>query len=396
MLRLIRRRRAFGRLFFAHSISRAGDAFNTVALVVLVFRLTGSGVGVAATVAFEVAPVLLFGPVAGLLADRLSRRRVLVAADLVRAVLAGLLAVAHGSLVVAFFVAFGLSAGSVAFNPAVSAVVPDLVDDDELVDANSALWTVAVVAQIVLAPVAGLVIATLGVGAAFGINAVSFGASALILTRLRTAGVPAAASEHGWRGVAAGWIAVRRDRLLGRLAVVQVLAAFSAGATSGLLVVLASERLHVGASGFGLLLAAIGVGAALGPTLLRRFIRPGQRGWLFGPYALRGGVDLALATTTSPWIAGGALGLYGVGTSTGMVAYQSTVQASVPAETRGRTFALFDILWQATRLVSLAAGGIIADTLGIQAVYVLGGALLLIACAVGFVGLPATRRPTAT
>jgi len=136
----------------AHPISRAGDAFNTVALVVLAFRLTGSGVGVAVTVAFEVAPVLLFGPVAGLLADRLSRRRVMVAADLVRAVLAGLLALAHGPLVVAFFVAFGLSAGSVAFNPAVSAVVPDTVDDDELVDANSALWSVAVVAQIVLAP----------------------------------------------------------------------------------------------------------------------------------------------------------------------------------------------------------------------------------------------------
>jgi hypothetical protein len=143
----------------------------------------------------------------------------------------------------------------------------------------------------------------------------------------------------------AGWNAVRRDSLLGRLAAVQVLAALSAGATSGLLVVLASERLHVGASGFGILLACIGVGAALGPTVLGRFIRPGHRGWLFGPYALRGGVDLALAASTSPVLAGGALGLYGVGTSTGMVAYQSSVQARVPAATRGRTFALFDVLW---------------------------------------------------
>ena len=396
MFRLIRRRRAFRRLFVAHSISRAGDAFNTVALVVLVFRLTGSGLGVAATVAFEIAPVLFFGPVAGLLADRLSRRRVMVAADLIRAGLAGLLAVTHGSLAVAFLVAFGLSAGSVAFNPAAAAVVPDTVGDDELVDANAALSTVAVLAQIVLAPSAGVVITTVGIGAAFAINAVSFVASALILRGLPTAGGVAATGEHGWRSVAAGWAVVRADRLLGRLAIVQVLAALSAGATSGLLVVLASQRLHVGASGFGVLLAAIGVGAALGPPLLRRSIRPAEPGWLFGPYGLRGTVDLVLASTTSPFVAGGALGLYGVGTSTGMVAYQSTVQAVVPAAARGRTFALFDILWHAARLVSLAAGGVIADAAGIQTVYAIGGALLLIAFTVGITRLPAhnNTRPT--
>jgi MFS family permease len=375
-------------LFVAHSVSRAGDAFNTVALVVLVFRLTGSGVGVAAIVAFEIAPVLLFGPVAGLLADRLPRRGIMVGADLARAALAGLLAATHGSLAVVFLVASGLSAGSVAFNPAAAAVVPDTVAGEELVDANAALWTTAVVAQIVLAPTAGVVISAFGIGAAFAINAASFVASALILRGLAVARGPAASGEHGWRSVAAGWTVVRADPLLGRLAVVQVLAALSAGATSGLLVVLASQRLHVGPSGFGMLLAAIGVGAALGPPLLRRFIRPAQPGWLFGPYALRGTVDLTLAVTHSPVVAGGALGLYGVGTSTGTVAYQSTLQAVVPPAARGRTFALFDVLWQAARLFSLAAGGVIADAAGIRSVYAIGGVLLLLAFTVGITRLP--------
>lgn len=75
------RRPAFRRLFLAHAISRAGDAFNTVALVVLVFDLTGSGLGVAGTVVFEVLPVLLLGPLAGLVVDRVPRRRVMVSAD---------------------------------------------------------------------------------------------------------------------------------------------------------------------------------------------------------------------------------------------------------------------------------------------------------------------------
>jgi hypothetical protein len=81
MLRLLRSSGEFRRLFLAHSVSRAGDAFNTVALVVLVFQLTGLGAGVAGAVMFEVLPLLLLGPVAGLAADRLPRRRLMVGAD---------------------------------------------------------------------------------------------------------------------------------------------------------------------------------------------------------------------------------------------------------------------------------------------------------------------------
>lgn len=142
MLRLLRSRTEFRRIFLAHSVSRAGDAFNTVALVVLAFQLTGSGPGVAATVAFEVAPVLLFGPVAGVVADRFARRRVMIAADVMRAALVSVLVVSHSTVATAFAVAFGLSAATLLFNPAAAAsLVPEVVEDDELVAANSALWT---------------------------------------------------------------------------------------------------------------------------------------------------------------------------------------------------------------------------------------------------------------
>lgn len=144
MLALLRRRSAFRRLFAAHAVSRAGDAFNTVALVVLVFRLTGSGAGVAGTVAFEIAPFLLLGPVAGLVVDRWPKRNVMVVADLGRAVLAGVLALSHGSVGLAYGVAFGLSTGALLFNPAASSLVPDTVEADELVEANAGLWSVAV------------------------------------------------------------------------------------------------------------------------------------------------------------------------------------------------------------------------------------------------------------
>ena len=172
----------------------------------------------------------------------------------------------------------------------------------------------------------------------------------------------------------------------------QLLAALSAGATSALVVVLAGRQLQVGPDGFGLLLAAIGVGAALGPLLLTRLVsNPRRPALVFGPLVLRGLVDLVLASTRSLAIAMGALAVYGVGTSTGMVTYNSLLQAEVAPEARGRVFAGFDLLWQAGRLASLVLGGAAADALGIRAVYYFGGGLLLVAGAIGLAGL---RPPT--
>lgn len=370
-------------MFLAHSVSRAGDAFNTVALVVLVFGLTGSGLGVAGAVVFEVLPVLLLGPVAGLAADRMPRRRLMVGADLFRSAVALVLVFESGSVGVVYAVAFGLSAGAVIFNPAAGSLLPEVVDQDEVVTANSALWTTAVTCQTALAPLAGFVIAAWGVEVAFAINAATFAVSALLLIGLRAGRNPAEITVRGWSGVLDGVRAVRANALLRRLAVVQVLASLSAGATSGLLVVLADRWLGVGSGGFGLLIGAIGIGAALGPVLLRRFIRPGDKRWLFGPFAVRGAVDVALATVGNPVVAGGALAVYGMSTSTGMVAYQSTLQTAIPAETRGRAFAFYDVLWNSARLISLGIGGLLVDIIDVRFVYVISAVLLIVAAAVG-------------
>lgn len=391
MIELIGNSSEFRRFWLAHAVSRAGDAFNTVALIVLVFDLTGSGLGVAGAVMFEVLPVLALSPLAGIAADRFPRRSLMIGADLFRAVAAMVLVVGAGSLPAAYAVAFALSAGSVFFNPAASSLLPEVVPPEKLVTANSATWTVAVTAQIALAPVAGLVIAAWGVQVAFAINAATFVVSAGLLRRLAGGRSPAAAGAQ-WRGVAEGVGVVRAEPMLSRLALVQVLAAMSAGATSGLLVVLAERRLGVGAAGFGVLLAAIGGGAALGPLLLRRWIQAADKRWLFGPFAVRGGVDLSLAAVTSPIAAGGALVVYGMATSSGMVAYQSTLQTLVPARARGRVFALYDVLWNGARLVSLAAGGLVAETVGIRFVYA-GSAVLLFAAAAIGLATPLRRVP---
>ncbi len=388
------RRHGYRRLWLARTASQVGDVAQFTTLGLLLLDLTGSGLGVSGAVVAEILPVLLLGPLAGSLVDRLPRVRVMVAADAWRAVLAAVLALEHGQVAVAYAVAFGLSAGAVFFNPAAQSVLPALVDDDELVTANSGIWTAAVTCQVLLAPAAAYLAVTYGFGLAFAVNAVSFVVSGAMLRGLRVPVAPRPVSAPSvFASAREGLTALAAVPLLRALAVGQLLAALSAGATSALLVVLAAERLG-GGGGFGLLLAGIGIGAVAGPQLLRRLSADPRRPlWVFGPYAVRGLVDLVLAVVTSLPLASAALVLYGVSTSTGNVTFSSLIQSRVPEQLRGRAFAGFDVIWQSGRLVSLLAGGLLVDAAGVRLVYVLGGALLLAAAAVGT--LAVTRQQPA-
>ncbi len=175
---------AYRRLWTARTISQVGDVTQFTTLALLVVTLTGSGVGVAAVVLAEIVPVLFLAPLAGSFVDRLPRVRVMVLADVVRVVLAGVLAVWHDHVAVAYAVAFGLAAGQVFFSPAAQSLLPSVVPDDELVAANSDIWTAAVTAQIMVAPVAALLAVQVGFGPAFALNAVSFALSAVVLRGL--------------------------------------------------------------------------------------------------------------------------------------------------------------------------------------------------------------------
>lgn len=391
----------YRRLWAARTVSQWGDVAQFTVVALLVFQLTGSGLGVSGVVIAEIVPVLVLAPLAGPLVDRLPRVTIMIAADLARVVLAAILAVWHGDIVIVYAVSFGLSAGAVFFNPAAGSLLPALVGDDDLVAANSGIWSAAVLSQVLLASVAGLLTQTAGYGWAFATNAASFAASALLLRGLRTAEVPWPVPVTSiWAQAREALRLVGRDRLLRALAVAQALAALSAGATSALLVVLAARRLHTSGGGYGLLLGAIAAGAFTGPILLARLPAAARRrpAIVFAAFGLRGLVDLVLASVTALPALLGALVCYGVGTSTGNVAFSTVIQTHLQDRLRGRAFSAFDLIWQSMRLASLLLGGLLADTVGIRAVYYLGGILLAAAALAGFTtaGLtwkPASRSP---
>lgn len=391
----------FRRLLLARTLSRWGDIFSAVALVVLVFRLTGSGLKVGATAVFEIVPVLVFGLFAGAVVDRLPRVKVMVASDIGRGLLALSLVAFHGSLWFVYAVAFAMAAMSTFFTPAAVSIVPALVErEEDLVGANAVMTSSAIVSQILLAPLAGALVAFAGPGPAFAVNAASFFVSALLLARLRVpAAAPVGTQRRGYvTDVREGLALMRHNPLLRALAQVQALAALSAGATSALLVVFSEQHLDVGPERFGLLLMAIAVGQGAGPLVLQRFITDVRRPvLLFGPLVARGLINVVMMASASFGVAFAALAVYGLATNTGGVTFNTLLQRAVPDQSRGRTFAFFDVVWQAGRLSSVALGGVLADWAGVEVVWLAAGALLLVAGTLGFALVPvALMRPEKT
>jgi len=386
------RGRAYFPLWLGQLVSNFGDTLHYIALVVLVFQLTGHGLAVAGLVAAEITPVLLLGPVAGVIIDRFNRKSVLIGADLFRAGLVLSLVWPQG-LWHPYLVAAGLAAGNTFFNPTVQAIIPTLTTEDQRLAANSVGWTTGRLVQILASAVVGGLIALIGTGPAFALNAVSFLISALFIASLRIpaqAGQVGAGSKRGlgsyFEEARAGLRYALRDRFVSRLLLVQALASLATGATGAMLVVLAERHLGLPPAGFAWLIGAIGFGALVGPLIpntLARDYRDAR--WLFVPYIVRGIGDVLVAVFTPVPIALVLLFVYGLNTSTGMVVFNSTVQGAVPDDVRGRVFTLLDVTWSAMRLISLGIGGLIVDALGIRELFWGGGGLLALAGILGLV-----------
>ncbi len=392
----ILRNRSYFPLWLGQLVSNLGDTLNYVALVVLVYRLSGSGLAVSTTVVFEVLPVLLIAPFAGVVIDRLPRKAILIGSDVARAVLMlGLIAATETWQV--YLTAALLTTATVFFTPTVQAVLPAIVGQEALLAANSVAWSTGRLVQIVASALAGGLIAALGTDAAFVLNGLTFLFSAAMIARVAIpahAGQLAPGSTRGVRGyladAKAGLTFARADPFISRFLPVQALGSLAVGATGALLVLLGEQHLGLPPAGFAWLLLAIGTGALLGPFLLGAVTQEYRNAkLLFVPYLIRGAGDILIAVFTPLPIALVILFVYGLNTSTGVVVSNSLLQSQVPEGVRGRVYTLLDMTWNLMRLVSLAAGGLLAEWLGIRPVYYLGGSLLV---AAGLLGLALFRQ----
>jgi len=268
---LLSENRDFRRLFLATVVSLAGDWFSFVAVAELVTRLTGRPGAAAFVYAATVLPVFLASPIAGAVADRYDRRRVLILADLARVPLALLLCLAAlwGSVALAIVAIVALGIGASFYDPVTSAATPNLVPAEDLGLAQSLMGAAWGSMLLVGAGLGGVVSEVFGMYTAFAIDAVSFGVSAWLIAGIHRPMQEATVETEPGRGhLLEALRYVRRDPLVARLLLAKV-GVSSANGTVGLLPAFAHGKFAGTNIATGLLFAARGLGALLGPILAR-------------------------------------------------------------------------------------------------------------------------------
>jgi len=350
---LLRRNRNFRLLYIGQTISQLGDWFNAVAVYALLLDLTGSATAVAMMMITQFLPVAVVGPLAGVVVDRVDRRRLMIAADVVRGFLIlGLLIVRRADQVWIAYVVMALTmSASAFFEPARTATIPNVTSDQELLPANalsSATWSAMLA---IGASIGGVVTAIAGRNVAFAINAASFFWSAgfILLTRYDSRPAPRRAPSGlaeitGVTDLIEGARYVRRHRHVAALMCVKA----GWGLAGGVLLLLTVFGQRVfplaggSAAGIGVLYGARGVGAGIGPIALRWILgqEPRTLRRTIGPaFFVVGVFYVALATAPSLTVAALWVLCAHVGGSILWVFSTVLLQLEVPDQFRGRVFA---------------------------------------------------------
>lgn len=352
-IELLRNNYAFRQLWLGQVVSQMGDWFNTIALYTIILNLTGSGRDVGLLLVARFLPSFVFGPLSGVLADRFSRRSIMIISDLLRAVIVlGFILVRRADQLWIVYVLTVLQLGlSTFFEPAKTAAIPSLVADRELVAANAisaVTWSVMLTLG---AAIGGLITGWLGTDVAFVLDSMTYLLSAALIAMVRLPKRPARQKGKLTVGRALGITETiegaqyvkHRPRVL---ALLLVKPAWGLG--GGILTLLAvfGERIFpVGrsaATGIGVLFAARGIGTAVGPIVARRVAGEGKKRMLtaIGISFLIGGLGyIAFGSTSSFVVALIVLGLAHTGGSILWVFSTVMLQRDVEDGFRGRVFA---------------------------------------------------------
>lgn len=267
---LLVQNRDFRRLFLASVVSLAGDWFSFVAVASLVTELTGRPGAPAFVYAATVLPVFLASPIAGTIADRFDRKRTLIIADLLRVPIALLLCLAAwwGSTPLAIGAVTALAVGASFSDPIASAATPNLVGPDELASAQSLMGAVWGSMLMVGAGIGGIVAEVFGRQTAFTIDAASFLVSAWLIGGIRRPMQQPRAGTRASGSVREALGYIRRNPIVLRFVFAKV-GGSSANGIVGLLPTFALRRFAGTNIATGLLFAARGLGAMIGPILAR-------------------------------------------------------------------------------------------------------------------------------
>jgi MFS family permease len=383
----------YRRYIAGQSISLIGTWMQMAAQSWLVLTLTGSATTLGVIVALQTLPVLLLGPYGGVIADRVDKRRLMVALQIamgVQALVLGILTVTGAVRLWEIGALAALLGLNNAFeNPARQSFMLEMVGAESLRNAVSLNSVLVNVARVIGPAVAGVLIATVGEGVCFLVNAASFVAVVASLTTLdRSAIFPSTPSGREPGQLREGLRYVRSTPELGVPLLMMALAGCLAYEFQVTLPVMARQGLHAGATGYGFMTAAMGVGAVVGGLFVAAKGRTGLPTLVVAATAF--GVVLVFAgLAPSLPVELFALALAGGASISFMATGNSTLQLNAAPSMRGRVMSLWFVAFQGSTPIGGPIVGWVMAEAGARAGLGLGGVSCLV---VALLGLVAMRR----
>ncbi|MDI6103747.1 MFS transporter [Actinoplanes sp. NEAU-A12] len=372
----------FGWFFAGRTIDLFGSSMTTVALSLAVLQTSGNATDLGIVLAANMLPMLVLLLAGGVLADRFSRRLLLIAANLVSgaAIAAVAVILLTGRYHLGTVAALSLLTGAVgAFAaPALRGIVPELVADDDLQRANALLSGSGHAVRIIAPTVAALLTATAGGGWALAVDACTYLVAALLFRRLPAGSRTPAATRALPDGLAAGWRVFRSLRwvVLTSLSFA-VINAVNVGPWNILGPLLVTD--HDGALGWGAVLSIRAAGLLLMSVLAVRLVlrRPLRTGRLLG--VLPALPLLALGLSGDMWIVAVAAFVGGLGFTVSAITWDTALQSRVPREALSRVSAFDDLFSYAAIPLSQLAAGPLAAAIGAHRLALLCGLVYAVA-----------------
>lgn len=369
--------RRFGALWTASTLSSLGDGVTAIAGPLLAASLTRDPVHVAGLMIAEQLAWMLFALPAGALVDRVERRRALTAASVLRVlVLAGLgtaILLGRAPLALLYGAFFLAGCAGLLYENAATAILPAVVDRDQLGRANGRLLAARTLCgSLIAAPLGGFLFAT-AAWSPFLLDAAALVLVAALARTLRTDHPRPAAPRSITISIKEGVTWLRGHHILRTLTITVAVSNVGLGAVLSILVLIAGERLGVGSVGYGVLLTSIAVGGILGSLVATRIaalVGPGNA-LRFG-MVVEAGTHLGMALARDPVTAGAILGLLGFHLLVFSTINASLRQSLVPTELLGRVHSVYRMSSNAGMLVGAVLGGVLGRYLGLSAPFWLG------------------------
>jgi MFS family permease len=382
---LLRRAPSFTLLWLATLGSGLGTGVATIALTVDVWDRTGSGKWVSALLIVEFLPMLAIGLLLGPIIDRVSRRGLMIASDLVRAAVFALLPFANEPLaIVALAGVVGFATGF--FRPAVYAGMPNLVHQDDLPQANALFQAVENLTWMLGPLIGGVLLSVTSPDVSYVVNAVTFVVSAALIARVAASSLQAGAakSEGHLQDLAEGFRIVLRSRPLMTVLVAWTVAMVGLAAVNVAEVALAKVSLDAGDFGLGLLMASAGLGLILGSLLGGEVIerRPISFAYGFAIALMAIGIGLA-ALAPTVWVAAACVVVSGFGNGVASVCNPVLVQRGAPDHLRGRAFTVIMSVNSVAFGAGMVVAGALTDELGARWVWGLAAGVLAVVAVIG-------------